>query len=470
MKQTMPKRIRALPKLANGKSGGIFLIDLALALVVSTILLISQMSAVSEAVNDSLATATGQYMVALQAGVNNYVNANETAIQSGTAIAGFGNSLQPTIPELLSANYLPLGFSNTSPLGLSFVNKLKLIGTCPGSNCSVSGLSVSTIPYQDATGVIRNDLLAVAVAKIGNDGSQSMAGSGGKMTGYGGGYSLPASSFNTVDGIIGIRIGDNSGLNSLLSQYYKVDGSRVLTGPMNANNQNINNVNTLQASNIQASTSVSISGTATPGSACALTDSSKLMTSSNGDGLVICNNSLWELVGNAVSGITPGGACSVNNQFGTDATGVGYVCNGIFWSSLSNYANPGDACAPKGKVAISKATLEQLVCMNGQYIKMSSLIPSNVSVSNHLIVSDGMVVNKPNCDSGGTPNYSLTLVQTSVDVSIAPPFQSTYVAAQNNGPSWTILLRLKKAAADGGGEVSGNGYGLSAVMTLECSY
>ena len=465
-----PKYRHSGAALSKQKSAGIFLIDLALALAVSTVLLVSQISTVNEAVNESLANGTGEYLVALQAGVNKYVNDNESSLQSSLPVAGFANPLQPTNAELLAAHYLPIGFGANSPLGLSFVNKLKLNGTCPGQNCSVSGLTVSTTPYIDVTGIVRNDLLGIAVAKIGADGSQSMAGSSGTMTGFGGNYSIPGSTFNTVDGTLGIRIGDNSGFNSLLTQYYKLDGSRALTGPMNANAQNINGVNVLQANNVQVSQSLSISGTAVAGSSCAAADNGKVMTNATGDGLVICNNSVWEQVGNAVTGITPGGSCSVNNQFGTDATGTGYVCNGVYWTSISNFANPGDACSPKATVAISKATNEQLVCMNGQFIKFSSLIPANVSVSGHLIVHDGDVINKPNCDAGGSPNYSLTLVQTSVDVSIAPPYQSTYVAAQNNGSSWTILLRLKKSVADGGGEVSGNAYGLSAVMTLECSY
>lgn len=467
---------RTLPALAKKSSRGYFMIELALALVVSTMLLTSQVSQINEAVETSLATATGQYMVEQQSGLNKYQIDNLASLQSGSAIPGFPVPLKPTTSQLITEGYLPAGFSLTSPLGLTFVHEFKLSGTCPGTNCLVSGLSHSTTGYTDIGGAVRNDLLGIAVAKIGIDGSQSFAGSGGAMSGYAGGYSYPAANFGTVVGALGIRIGDNSGINSLLNQFYKLDGSRPLQGTMNANNNDIINIKDITSTGTSTlndtiiNGSLLLAGAAAPGTACVAGDAGKLKKKSSGDGLVICNNNVWTRVGDAVSGISPGGACAANNMLGTDPTGIAYVCNGNFWASLSNFANLGDACAPAGRSATSATTNEQLICKNGQYIKMSSMLAKNVQVGPHIAVQDGTIVPKPTCDIGGTPNYSLALTQSAVDVSIAPPFQSTYVAAQNNGASWTVLLKLKKSAADGGAEVSGSTYGLSALMTLECSY
>lgn len=277
-------------------------------------------------------------------------------------------------------------------------------------------------------------------------------------------------------GVVAIRLGDNSGLNAQLAQFYKLDGSRKLTGTMDANAKDIINIKDLSATGKTTTTDLVVNGAmllagaSAPGSACIAGDAGKITKNTSGDGLVICNNLVWEIVGNVVTGITAGGACAVNNAFGTNATGLAFVCNGAFWTSLSNYANLRDVCAPTGRTATSSATNEQLVCRNGQYIKLASLLAKNVQVGSHLVVQDGTIVPKPACDLGGTANYTLTMTQSAVDVSTAPPYQMTYVTAQNNGASWTILMRLKRSAADGGGEASANAYGLTAVMTLECTY
>ncbi|MBC3871449.1 hypothetical protein [Undibacterium oligocarboniphilum] len=463
---------------------GYFLIDLGLALLLATYLLSTQFSQLSQSITKSMATATGQYMVALQTGLNRYYLTNNAAIQAGSGVAGFVNPLKPTTQELRTAGFLDSGFGLISPLGLQFVHEFKITGgPCPPNpSCTVNGLSHSSTPYTDSAGSIRNDVLSQVVSTIGNDGSQSMAGSGGAMTGYASNYSYPAALYSTVEGAVGIRIGDNSGIGSLLSQFYKLDGSRKLAGPMDANGNNILNINDLSSAgtatlnntvingNAVINGSLMLPGPAAAGSACVAGDNGKLKTNANGSGLVICNGSQWMRVGDAVTGISAGSACSVGNQIGTDANGIAFVCNGSFWYSLSNFASLGNACSPAGRTATSLTTNEQLICKNGQYIRLTSLLNANVQTGNHIAVQDGSIVQKPTCDLGGVPNYSLVLTQSAVDVSITPPYQATYVAAQNNGSSWTVLLRLQKSAADGGGTVSGNNYGLSAVMTVECSY
>lgn len=455
---------------------GYFLIEMALALAISSILLASQISKVTEALENSLATATGQYMIELQAGVNRYQMTNAASLGAGAPVTGFAVPLKPTTAELIVKDFLAKGFGLVSPLGLSFKHEFKLSATCPGADCVINGLTSSTTGYRDIGNIIRTDLLSVAVAKIGVDGSQSFAGSGGKMSGYAGSYEFVASDYGTVEGALGIRTGDNSGLNALLTPFYKLDGSRPLLGTMDANNNDIKNIKDITSTgtntmnNAVINGTLLLAGTSAPGSACLAADVGKIKKSTTGDGLVICNNNVFEIIGNAVSGITAGGACSTANQLGTDAIGTAYVCNASFWTTLSNFANPGDVCAPSGKVATSIATNEQLICKNGQYMRITSLLPKNVAFSQHLVVQDGTVVTKPACDTGGLANFSLALTQSAVDVTTLPPYQSTYVAAQNNGATWTVLLRLKRSAADGGGEVSATPYGLSAVMTTECTY
>lgn len=459
---------------ARSKMSGYLMIELALFLAVTSILTLMQVTKIHETLENALAEGTGQYMVQVQSAVNRYQSEFDTQLKNSDPITGFANPLQPTLAELIASKHLPAGFGPVSPLGLAFVNVLSLDG-CPGVSCAVNGVTYSTTGYRDVGNILRSDLLGIAVAKIGVDGGQSMNDTPAQITGYAGSFSIPNPTGSIV-GVLAIRTGVNSGLNSLLSQFYKLDGSRRLTGTMDANNNDMRNIKDLLSTGVLTMNegvvngSILLNGSSAAGSACVAGETGKIRKSTTGDGLVICNASIWEQVGSAVSGISVGGACSTTNLLGTSATGVAYICNGSFWTTLSKFANAGDACAPAGKTATSASTNEELVCRNGQFVRISSLLPKNVQVGAHFAVRDGDVIAKPVCDTSGVPNYSLALSQSGVDVSIAPPYQATYVAAVNNGASWTILLRLKRSPADGGGEVSGTPYGLSAVMTLECTY
>ncbi len=111
--------------------GGYLLIELALVLAISTILLTTQFSQIARALDDSLATDTGDYMTQLQGAVNNFASTNNAALKSGAAITGFTASLQPTIAELKAANFLNANFSAISPLRLPFQISMSTVGTCP---------------------------------------------------------------------------------------------------------------------------------------------------------------------------------------------------------------------------------------------------------------------------------------------------------------------------------------------------
>lgn len=458
----------------RSKQKGNFLVELALALVISTLAIASQISTVREVTDTSLSIGTAQYMIGLQSGINLYATTNNAALGTGVPIAGFAVPLAPTTPELVAGGYLVAGFGVRSPLGLTFKHVLTP-SNCPGPACTIVGVSYSGQALLAADGTVRTSVLGIAVARIGVDGSQSFTNAPGTLLGYGGTYSIPNPA-GAVAGVIAIRTGDGSGINALLSQYYKLDGSRRLLGNVDVNSFDLNNVKNINSTGTITSNSsvvnndLSINGTATPGTACVAADVGKVRKNISGDGLVICNANVWEVVGNAVTGIAAGGACAIRDQFGTSASGIGYVCNGAVWTTAGNFALAGDACAPSGRVATSSATNGQLVCKNGTFINFDSLISKNIQIGPHLLVKDGQIIIKPVCDTGGTPTPDLKLVQAAVDVATVPPYQSTYIAAQNNGASWTILLRLKRSAADGGGEVSGNAYGLSGIFTAECSY
>jgi type II secretory pathway pseudopilin PulG len=464
-------RTSLIRQMSRRKQGGYLLVELALVLAISTILLTTQFSQIARALDDSLATATGDYMAQLQGAVNNYAIANNAALKSGAGITGFNLPLQPTITELKTANFLNANFSTISPLRLPFQISMSTVGTCPsGVSCKIKGYAFTANSYVDLGGQLRSDVLSTAVLKAGVQAGMSLAETPALITSPGGGTAPnPAGG---VPGVLAIAVGDDSGLMPLLSQYYKADGTSPLTGAMNANNNDINNVNNLN-SNGRVTTSaltvvgdLSIAATASPGTACPNYGSIARNGQSNGSGLVICSAGIWQQVGNVMPGIGDGVGCSSPGQIGSSATGVSFVCNGSYWTSMNVTASAGDACAPAGRTSTSIATREELVCKNGVYVRLVNLIAKSVEVSRQLVV-DGITITKPACDTGGTAAYSFHMTQTVVDVSVVPPRQALYIAAVDNGGSWTVKIRLKD---NSGGDFSASPYNVSAVMKLECSY
>lgn len=215
----------------------------------------------------------------------------------------------------------------------------------------------------------------------------------------------------------------------------------------------------------QMNTPLVMNATAVPGSAC--TSSGAIAQNSNTTGLVECgSNGVWNVVGNVVSGIASGTACSESGRLGTTPTGVAYICNGSYWAPMQNFGNPGAACPTEGEMAVSIPTSESLVCKNSKYVRLVSLINKNIMISRQ-VVTDGVVVPKPTCDVGGAPTYSYEMIQASLDIGVAPPRQLMYLSASDNGASWTIQIRVKD---QNGGDFSAGYLNVQALFKPECMY
>ena len=443
---------------------GYLLIELGLVLIVSTMLLAGQFSKIIDAVNQLNAESTASYLKELQGGVNRYIEENLQSLKTGNTVGpAFPTPLQPTIAQLQNpaSKYVDARLFATSALQLPFSIVLTRDPACNTSAddpaCVISGIAHSTASYRQE-GQVRSDVLATAISAIGKDGAMSYVEAPDVLR-FQGGTTMPNPVSNTP-GILAIRVGNHSGLTSLLAPYYRLDGSKKLTGSMDAGGFDIKRVK-----DIELSGDARFAATGVPGGTC--NTGTSVRQNQNGTGLVICTDGIWQQVGNVVPGIADGQPCTSAGQLGSNATGAGFVCNGSYWSSVNTTANVNDTCAPFGRMATAINNREQLVCTNGKYIPLASLLSRQVEKS-RLLVTDGAVVYKPNCESGGTPSYSFLLTQTVVDVSVAPPRQAMYIAATDyNNLAWQVKIKVKTHA---GAEVTANNYSVSAVMKLECAY
>jgi len=452
------------------RQGGYLMMELGLVLIVSTILLAASFSKRIDTIDELNASSTADYLKnELQGGINRYIEENIVALKSGNSVAGFPVPLRPTLAQLkATGNYLDSTVANISALGLPFAVQLARQGTCPsGSDCVISGTVYSTVAYKDAGGQVRMDVLSKAFATIGSDAAMSYPEAPAQLR-FQGGQTL-ANPAGNVAGILAIRVGNGSGLTGLLNPYYRLDGSKKLTGPMDANGQDIKGINDLSVNGQAVVNTLNVIGNtkldaaSSPGASCPVEGS--LQRNSNGTGLVVCSSGVWQQVGNVVANIGEGVSCSSPGQFGSNSTGISYVCNGSVWSSVNTTAALNSSCAPDGRLAMTVAK-EQLVCKNGTYVKLLSLLNKRVEVA-RVLVTDGTTVAKPSCDAGGTEAYSFQLTQTVVDVSVTPPRQAMYVAAVDNGATWTVKIKVKDNT---GAEFTANNYSVSAVMKVECGY
>ncbi|MCY0852971.1 adhesin [Cupriavidus sp. D39] len=283
-----------------------FLTEAALQLSVAAIGAAVMFHSSNSLIDDALAIGTGQYMSNVASAVNTYVFDNmivlaaspngPTTINAGSISASVASPLHPTVQDLINLKLLPIGFSDTSPLGLSFAIDLVPTNCSLGlTNCTIPGRMYSTTAYRDSSGRIRTDQMASVVAAAGVDAGVSYAETPTVITGMAASWSAPNPLSGGNAGVLMMRVGNTSLLAQSMNQFYKRDGSLNLTGPMDANNQAMNAVG-----NLQSNGSVSANGNVSAGAAVSGNTVTGNYLRSNGDAGITGSASANALYGNYV--------------------------------------------------------------------------------------------------------------------------------------------------------------------------
>jgi len=247
----------------------------SMGLLVGSIALVGSVAWAYADQEENLAIGTGNYMSNIAQAANTYTFEAFTALAKsptgstnltvGGKTIGVADPLHPTVQDFINFGLLPIGYSDISPLGLSF--RIDLTPTnCAGdiSGCSIPGLVYSTTGYRDAFGRIRTDLMGAAVVKAGQDAGVTFAETPATITGMAATWQAPNPVVGQPVGVLAMRVGSSSLLAQSMNQFYKRDGSLNLTGAMDANNQAMNRVGNLQSNgSLSAAGNVSASGNVT---------------------------------------------------------------------------------------------------------------------------------------------------------------------------------------------------------------
>lgn len=250
----------------------------AMGLALSSVALMASVPWTYAEIEEVQSVGTGNYMANIASAVNTYTfeaftdlaksPTVPTNLTVGGKTIGVLSPLHPTVQDLINFGLLPIGYTDISPLGLSF--RVDLTPTNCGADitaCSIPGLVYSTAGYRDAVGRVRTDLLGLAVAKAGQDAGVSYAETPATITGMSASWSTVNPVAAQPSGVLAMRTGSSSLLAQSMNQFYKRDGSLNLTGPMDANNQAMNRVGNFQsngslsaAGNVAANGNVSGNG------------------------------------------------------------------------------------------------------------------------------------------------------------------------------------------------------------------
>ncbi|WP_225934885.1 adhesin [Cupriavidus sp. EM10] len=335
----------------------------SMGLLVGSIALVGSVAWAYADQEENLAIGTGNYMSNIAQAANTYTFEAFTALAKsptgstnltvGGKTIGVADPLHPTVQDFINFGLLPIGYSDISPLGLSF--KIDLTPTnCAGdiSGCSIPGLVYSTAGYRDAFGRIRTDLMGAAVVKAGQDAGVTFAETPATITGMAATWQAPNPVVGQPVGVLAMRVGSSSLLAQSMNQFYKRDGSLNLTGPMDANNQAMNRVG-----NFQSNGSVSAAG--------------NVAASGNVTGNMVAGNGLQSYGNASVAGTL--GAAQINtsnalvygNQstLGNQTVGGAITAQNIIYLASTAYAGWG--CA--GTAITTQPDGQVLSCQAGQW-------------------------------------------------------------------------------------------------------
>ena len=372
---------------------------------------------------EQIATTVKPYYEAIHA----YTRKYRTQLQSGTAVAGVANPLQPTALEMQAVNVLASTYATTiNYVGGGPVYRIERLPVgCIGLTCDLSYLFTTQFPLLSAKGGVAEGVLSYAVRRIGGTAGYTSFAAPGTFTGSGGWTA--ANPTGAVAGILGVyQTYSASGDSNFLSVGDARDpnftgGATITGGTTSVAGLAVTGTAVIggPGANLAVGPCVDMNGaTGRAGFGCLNKDSlpagytggvvspdvvasRNLLVSDNRAGFTGNNTNYALATANdgtgqaalATSGrvagdrlvprgsYAPGIACAAADEaaIARNALATGSVsCVGGFWRAQFTYAAIGGPCAPNGSRATAP-TGEELICIAGVYVGSSSLFRSGTA-------------------------------------------------------------------------------------------
>lgn len=226
------------------------MMEISVALILSALAAYSAQRQALRAAELALADVQADALSAYGKALSRYVDDNYGALQSNVAVvvngvnlpvgSAAGQSLKPTVAQLLAMGYLPNGFSNQSVAvdGAGYDNIIeRLPGGCSGAGCQVSGLAYLTAPVTVRGSAVEDSVVIGEIFnRIGGLAATSMTGSAANVVGNGGTYTHVNPLPGNPAGVVAYAFG--YGLSST-SQYVRIGDTRdpSLAGPLTVSGQ-----------------------------------------------------------------------------------------------------------------------------------------------------------------------------------------------------------------------------------------
>jgi hypothetical protein len=240
------KQMRAQYRFSSRpKQDGYLLISLLVTVAIGAILAFNVVQNDTARFQSVRASTEAEYWRGGRALMNRYLDTYRSELLAATPITGIASPLAPTLTELRALALTDTSFGAQSPEGQTFVFSVQPmpLGCVPPACLELRARIWSTAQYTvAATGAPAIDFTREVAVAVGNDGANPSPGNTADLSGASGSWAEP----NPLPGseaLVVVRAGFGSEFDT--SQFYKVNGSRKLTGNMDANNQQLNNVQRL---------------------------------------------------------------------------------------------------------------------------------------------------------------------------------------------------------------------------------
>lgn len=146
---------------------GFALLELSVALLIATLLLVWGAAALMRQADDASARATGAWMLEIRHAAYRMLARHFDTLSEGKPPVGSAGELlyadmyAPTVAEFKAQGLLPQGFPESAPMGGTARIRLATPSACPGEACRVDALIYASMALSDRQG--RPDMMRMAV-------------------------------------------------------------------------------------------------------------------------------------------------------------------------------------------------------------------------------------------------------------------------------------------------------------------